>query len=256
MTPLEAILLGAIQGVAEFLPISSKGHLFLAQRWLGLSDPRANLFFVVMLHQASLAAILVYYGRAIARTFAVRRVEVLWVLLGTIPAGLVGVLLKRHLEALYVRPALTFAGFLVTASVLWAAHRRRPGAASLADLTAGRALAVGAAQALALLPGVSRSGMTVGAGVWAGLAGAEAVRFSFYLGAVAIAGAGLVEIRAAAAEGFSAPPPALAAGMLATFLASLGSLALLTRAVKRGWLVYFATYCAVLGAAGLAATAL
>ncbi len=256
MSLLDAVILGLIQGIAEFLPISSKGHLFLAQRFLGLTDPEANLFFVVMLHQASLAAIAVYYGRAILRTFATGRREILWVVVGTVPAALAGKFLKPHLLALYTQPVWTFAGLLATSAVLLAASRARRGERQVGQMTAFEALGVGLAQAAALLPGVSRSGMTVSGGLFTGLAAGEAVRFSFYLGAAAIFGAGVLEIGEARAAGLTVAPGLLAAGLAVTFVSSLAALWIVERVVDRGSLWVFSLYCALVGAGGLAWTLL
>lgn len=251
MSLFDAVVLGLIQGIAEFLPISSKGHLFLAQHFLGLEDPERNLFFVVMLHQASLAAIVAYYGRAMLRTVASARREILWVVLGTVPAALAGKLLKPHLLRLYVEPTWTFLGFLGTAAVLFAATRLPRGERRVAQMTAGEAFRVGVFQAAALLPGVSRSGMTVSAGLFGRLAAGEAVRFSFYLGAVAILGAGVLELGTARAAGLTVPIPVLAVGLAVTFGASLASLWAVERLVDRGSLWIFSAYCALTGSGGL-----
>ncbi len=250
MSLLDAIVLGLIQGIAEFLPISSKGHLFLAQRCLGLTDSDQNLFFVVMLHQASLAAILVYYRRAIVMTIRSARREIVWVILGTIPAAAAGVWLKRELVYLYAQPLWTFAGFLATAAVLFGAARVRTGTRSLEAASWKEVLSVGLFQAAALLPGVSRSGMTVSAGLFAGLSPHEAVRFSFYLGGVAILGAGAVEIREVVETGLGAAPAVLAVGLAVTFVSSLAALWVVERVVNRGKLIFFSVYCAMLGVGG------
>lgn len=251
MSLFDAVVLGLVQGIAEFLPISSKGHLFLAQHFLGLQDPEQNLFFAVMLHQASLAAIVAYYGRAMLRTAAAAPREILWVVLGTIPAALAGKCLKPFLLGLYVEPLWTFLGFLGTAAVLFGASRLPRGGRVMGQMTAGEAFRVGLFQAAALLPGVSRSGMTVSGGLFCRLTAGEAVRFSFYLGGVAILGAGILEFGEARAAGLTVPPAVLALGLGVTFGASLVSLWAVERLVDRGSLWIFSAYCALAGTGGL-----
>lgn len=259
MSWLDALVLALIQGIAEFLPVSSKGHLFLAQHVMGLSDPGQNLRFAVALHLASLAAILLYYAGAIRQTVFRKPKEILWVAVATVPVVLVGYWAHDLLQRIYGIPRLVFGGFLVTAALLWTAHRymRAPGRGT--PLTFQRlpgVLTVGIVQVLALLPGVSRSGMTVGSALLIGMDPPEAVRFSFYLGAVAIAGAGTLELTKAAGTGMGVSPWMLAVALVVTFVTSLVSLRLLERWVVRGKLVGFAVYCAAVGAAGLAWTCL
>ncbi|MGH7606906.1 MAG: undecaprenyl-diphosphate phosphatase, partial [Gemmatimonadales bacterium] len=196
MTLWQGIVLGVVQGLTEFLPVSSDGHLVLMGTLLGVPTP--GVFVEVALHVATLAAVLVVFGR---RLLAVgiaalrgRPAELRYALLlalAIVPAGIVGVGLRDLVARTY--DSLWFAGigFLITGTVLWTTRRERgegqvPGTAA--------ALGIGIGQALAILPGVSRSGLTVSVGLWARLTPAAAAEFSFLLAVPTIAGAAFVEL--------------------------------------------------------------
>ena len=201
---------GLVQGLTEFLPISSSGHLVIVPVMLGWEEPALGL--TVMLHMGTLVALLIYFradliGLALGLLgkgedpAAARRI-IRFLIIGTIPAVVAGLALGGFFEEPFHRPyetciELVITGFLLIGMERYGERaRRRP-------LDDGRAAFIGAGQALAILPGISRSGATIGAGLLAGLTREEATRFSFLLSIPAIAGAGLLDL----AEGSSSSAP-------------------------------------------------
>lgn len=191
---LGAIVLGIIQGFAEFLPISSTAHLVLVPwffKWEGLLD---SLTFDVALHAGTLVSILICFWRDILDIITKRFKMVLLIGLATIPAGLAGVLLKDRIEGVFRTPELIALMLIVFGMVMWVAERAKK-KKKMADVGFFGAIFIGCAQAVALIPGVSRSGITISAGLGAGLKREEAARFSFMLSIPVIAGAVLLEGR-------------------------------------------------------------
>ncbi|HPQ38807.1 MAG TPA: undecaprenyl-diphosphate phosphatase, partial [bacterium] len=203
-----AVILGAIQGITEFLPISSSGHLVLAQSILpGFSAP--GLVFDVVLHAGTLVAVLAYYRLdliRLARGLAGGLPEnenrdsrrwILGLLLATIPAAVVGVIADDAIEALFESPVFTAAFLCVTGLILflgeWLKSRHREHMDASSAMTPGRWLTVGIAQALAIIPGISRSGSTMAAGLAVGWSRETAARFSFLLMIPAVSGAVLLK---------------------------------------------------------------
>ncbi len=266
--PAGVLALAVVQGLAEFLPISSSGHLVLAQTAMGLT--RGGLTLDVALHVGTLVAVVAYYRRDLA--FLVRealagRVQlVLSLAVGTLPAAVVGLALRGRFEALFhsVRPVGAF--LLVTAGLLvWGeAARRRlaagaaappagvPGPAGMRDPGLLDALWIGCAQALAILPGISRAGATIAVGLARGLSPESAARFSFLLSLPVVLGAALLELPRAVEEGFQACSRGSALlGMALAAGVGWASLALLVTTLRRGAFRWFAVYCAVVGVAAL-----
>lgn len=241
-------ILAVVQGLTEFLPVSSKTHLLFARHFLG-REP--DLFFDITLHVGSLLAILVYYRRRWAELFRERRREVGLLAVGSLPAVAAAILFKTRIEALYADLRVASGLLVVTGLFLWAAERLGRERFALAEAPWGRALLIGGAQACALLPGISRSGSTIGAGYLVGLRREESVRFSFFLGAVAIAGALAFKGRdVLRGEGeFRALP--ILVGVAITFGVSLVAIRAVEILSLKGRLSLFAAYCAAAGAAGL-----
>jgi undecaprenyl-diphosphatase len=247
---LEALILGIIQGLTEFLPISSSGHLAVTQHLLGLSAPDANLFFNVMLHFATVLAILAVYWKDFLFLFTERRREAGLILLGTIPAGVIGLLFKDTFESLNGVLWAIGIGFLTTATILTICDRAGDEDADrrhLGELAFGAILMIGLAQAVALMPGVSRSGMTIAAALLLGTQRDEAVRFSFLLAVPVILGASILELKDFAQTDHPFEPIPLLIGMAAAGLVGYGALRVLLSMVKRRKLVFFALYCWLLG---------
>ena len=242
---LEAVLLGLLQGLTEFLPISSSGHVAIGMHLLGW-DPGGNLGFLVAVHLGSLGAVLVFSFREI-RAMLTTRPRLLWVVVvATVPLAVVGLLAKDLVEELS-RDLFAVGGFLLlTGGLLAYARTRDQGTGTTDRLSFGRALLVGLAQALAILPGVSRSGSTLAAGLTAGLEREQAVRFAFLLAAPAIAGAGLLlALKGEWSERL--PLAATLSGTVVSFVASLVAMRVMVAVVARRRLGWFACYCVAVG---------
>ena len=251
---LRDIILGLVQGLTEFLPVSSSGHLVIVPAVLGWEEPSLGL--TVFLHLGTLLALLVYFRRELITLFlgvlgqgedpAQARRMVRFLIIGTIPAVIAGVAFGSFFEGSFQRPYETCVELVITAGILVATERlgerarRRP-------LDDTRAAGIGVAQALAILPGISRSGSTIGAGLWFGMSREEATRFSFLLSVPAIAGAGVLDL----AKGELQVDSASMAGFVVAAVSSYLSIAVLLRFVRTHSLRVFAGYLLV--AAPLAA---
>ena len=199
MTTFDAIILGIVQGLTEFLPISSSGHLIIAREVFGITTA-GGLAFDAVLQCATALAIALYFWRdlySLARgTLARERealFEVLYLAVATVPAVLLGILLEEAMETVFRSVALV-AGTLIVGSLIMAAIEWIVRAQARSELTAPRAISIGLFQALALVPGMSRSGMTIVGGMLAGLSREAATRFAFLLGIPVLLGSGLKKI--------------------------------------------------------------
>jgi undecaprenyl-diphosphatase len=248
---LQAILLGILQGITEFLPVSSSGHLAVAEHFMKLDIPEATLqAFDVMVHVATLAAICIVFRKALIEAFTTRRRLIPLYIAGCIPAGVAGVLLKLYGQGVYndFKGSLICVGgaFMVTGLVLlltrfFAPRKRDSQTATMTD-----AWRVGICQAAALLPGISRSGVTISAGVIGGLTRSFAAQFSFVMAIPLILGAAAVDAKDLF-TGEAIPLGMITAGFIAAFITGLLSLFGLVAIVKRGRLWLFALYLLPLG---------
>ena len=204
MTHIDAAILGLVQGLTEFLPVSSSGHLVLAQHMLGLTCAE-NLTMDLLLHVATLAAVLISFRADIIRLVvgitsdAGQRRLALLLLAAMVPTGIIGLSIKPFIAGAFDRPAVVGALLVATGVLLYVAPRLRRPTGSLSDLRLPQALWIGLAQGVAVLPGVSRSGTTICAGMLGGLTGEAAARFSFLLAVLAIGAAMVLNIPDAAA---------------------------------------------------------
>ena len=245
---LDAIIWGFVQGLTEFLPISSSGHLVLVPALLeaagaDISDP--DLATSAVLHLGTLVAVVAYYRADLARmagfrTDPVARRILLLLAIGTIPA-LVGLPLEDTLSRLEERPELVAIALLGTGVTTRVPVRRR----SLDEATPVEALAVGAAQALALIPGISRSGTTITAGLALGLDREEAARFSFLLAIPTIAGGGLLSLGSLVAGGIDLAP--ILVGFLVSLVTGYAAIVLLLRILVSRGFGPFVAYCLAMG---------
>jgi undecaprenyl-diphosphatase len=256
---LQAIVLGIVQGLTEFLPISSSGHLILVPALLGWDDPfLESLAFSVMLHVATLLALLIYFARDWVRLVPAglaalrdrslggdpdRRLA--WLLAAsTVPAALVGFALNDLIETAFREPRLVAMTLVAGAVILWLADKVGSRSRPIEGLTFRAALGIGVAQALALIPGVSRSGISISAGLFAGLSREEAARFAFLMATPITAGAGLWEARRilAGEAGVDLPIVPLLAGMAASLLAGLLAIAIVLRYLRSNGVGIFVAY--------------
>ncbi len=204
----EAIVLGIVQGLTEFLPISSSGHLILAEWATGWKGELINnLTFDVSLHAGTLAAVLWYFWRDWLR-LGEASINVIrgkapahearlvgYLVLATIPAVIIGKSFEHIVETSFRNPLLVAAALAAGSLMMWLADQYSTRTRHLASMTLGHALLVGLAQSIALIPGVSRSGITISAALAAGYRREDAARFSFLLSTPVIAGAGLLKLR-------------------------------------------------------------
>jgi len=250
MTLWQGILLGLVQGLTEFLPVSSDGHLAVIAHVTGVRTP--GVFVEVALHVATLGSILVVYGRRFWRLVvgvlrrqpdALRYAGLL--IIGMIPAGLVGIFLEHLIERAFQSLWAAGVGFLVTAACLWSTRHRGPEGAS--QPSPRGALIIGLAQAFAPLPGVSRSATTISSGLWVGLGAVAAADFSFLMAIPLIAGAGLVEARHASADIAQVGAVPLLVGCIVAFLSGVFAIRFLVAMLRRGRFYQFAPYCLAIG---------
>jgi undecaprenyl-diphosphatase len=255
MTIVQAIVLGMVQGVTEFLPVSSSGHLVIFQHLFGLQ--REQLQQVVFLHFGTLLSILVVFRREIVEMMTVHRRLIGLILLGSVPAAAVGLQFHRLIEATFSSLFVVGACLLITGLLLTLAERARQvlrafaGEAEQIELSKVRpvdALIVGVAQAVAILPGVSRSGATISAALLCGLKRDAAARFSFLLAIPALGGAAALELRGLVKAG-EAPHDlwAVVAGVITAFVTGVVSLKLLIAVLRKRRLLIFAAYCFLMG---------
>lgn len=250
MSYLQAVVLGLVQGLTEFLPVSSDGHLVLAEHLIGVHTP--GVVVEVMLHVATLGSIVIVYGRrfGVLASGVVRRDPHALryaglMLLAMVPAGLVGVLLRDVVARAFDSLWAAGFGFWVTGSALWYAGRGAGGARE--QPSAAQALGIGIGQALAILPGVSRSGLTVAAGLASGMSALRAAEFSFLMAIPVIAGAGVLEARHLSADSGVAVGPLLVACLVA-FASGVWAIRVLLALLARGHFHRFAPYCFAIGA--------
>lgn len=249
MTGFEALILGVVQGLTEFLPVSSSGHLALGQYFLGIDG--SQLVFDTWLHLATLLAVVLFFWDHI-KQLSVRSWGV--ILISSVPAGLVGLLVYNLVEVWFGAVQLVLVALMITGifnlliDVFLKQQTQTSDSAmtELAGVNLQQGLVVGGLQALAIIPGISRSGSTVLGGLWRGLDRMAAFRFSFILSIPAILGASILQLIKAGSELRMNLPMLLGAG--AAFVTSLLALTIFKRvmtAVKFSW---FGVYCLVLGA--------
>lgn len=289
---VEALVVGAAQGVTELFPVSSLGHSILVPALVGgqwardldVSAPQSPyLAFLVGLHVATAAALLVFFWRDWLRVLAGfassarhRRIQtpnerLAWLIVAaTIPVGLAGLFGEKLFRTTLGKPIPAAAFLLLNGIALYAGEvlRRRAAAAPppddrcahtgeavdhrLAELPLGRGVLIGSAQILALLPGISRSGIAIVAGLWRGLSHEDAARFSFLLATPVILAAGVYKIPDLFGPMGAGIGGQVLAGSLASFVCAYLAVRFLTRYFETRTLIPFAIYCALLGAGSLA----
>lgn len=276
MTILQSFLLGALQGVTEFLPVSSSGHLAVAQHLFSLGD--VPLLFDVFLHLATLAAVVLYFRRSILKLFCAlgrmiarrpvvpgisgengltktdeaSRKTVTAVIVATLVTGVIGIAAEKMLPSLSIR--FVCALFIVTALILLFsqyASKKKEGVKESTGVSWKQALVVGAAQGIGTLPGISRSGSTIAGGLLSGVGRADAGEFSFIVSIPAILGAFILELKDFDTMSESIGVLPIVVGCAASFVVGYASLSILMKIIKKGKLGWFSCYLIPLGIAGL-----
>jgi len=248
-----AVILGLVQGLTEFLPVSSTAHLILVTGALGLDPDKFGLPFDVALHLGTALAVLLYFARTwlglVRDVFARRWRMPLLVIAGTLPAAIAGVLLESTVEKTLRAPVWIVLGLVAGSIVFVAVERIAARRRVMSELSVPDAILMGAAQAIALLPGISRSGITISAGLLRGLTREEATRFSFLLATPIILGAGLKTLLdARKASELLATSDVLVIGFIVSFASGLAAVAFLVRFLRTHSLNWFVGYRLALAA--------
>lgn len=254
MNIIEAIILGIVQGLTEFLPVSSSGHLEIGKVILG-TDIEQSLLFTVVVHGATVLSTIVVFFREIMKilkeSLSTRLNEsnlyIFKILLSMLPVLVVGLFFEEEVEA-YFTGNINFVGImlLITAGLLFLTSlARKEGKKKIPFLDA---IIIGIAQAIAVLPGISRSGATIATGIILGNKREEVAKFSFLMVLLPIIGANILSLTELETTGtFSYNAGALIAGFLAAFISGLLACRWMINIVKRGKLYYFAIYCTIIG---------
>ena len=243
MSFFQAIFLGIVQGLTEFLPVSSSGHLVIFQKIFGFTE--APIAFDALVHFGTLAALIVFFRKEILNIFKNKKL-ILNLAVGTIPIAFIGFLLKDKIEEIFNSLLLVGFSFLITATILFLASKVKESKKGIKEIKKLDSLIVGLFQALAILPGVSRSGSTISGAIFRDIKKEDAFNFSFFLGMIAISCA--MSLQIPDIKNFSSDE--IANGFLGfLFAAIVGyfSLKVLKKFVINGKLHYFGIYCAILG---------
>ncbi|GAB6146264.1 undecaprenyl-diphosphate phosphatase [Desulfocicer niacini] len=263
----QGIILGILQGLTEFLPVSSSGHLALGQSFFGITEP--TLFFDVSLHMGTLLAVIVVFfkdikGMILALVALFKQLfsgqdtgsmiknneEIrfaLFIIVGSIPTAFMGLGLKPYVDTLF--SSISFVGcmLLITGTFLWMTRTVSSPGDGIMGFGVKRALLVGLCQGMAVIPGISRSGATISAALFSGIDRETAARFSFLLSIPAIVGAMILSLKDFIEYGSAINITATLCGTLIAFAVGYGALVFLLRIVKKGRLHLFAPYCWSLG---------
>ncbi len=254
---LSCIALGVLQGLTEFLPVSSSGHLVMLQGLLGFKEN--PVAFDLLLHLATLGAVFLYFRKdlwmltlSLFPPYSERKDErrlVAWILLATVVTAAIGLGLKHQVEALFSTPGWVSGALLYTGLLLFMGDWVESGTVSSEEAGPWRSLMVGLFQGVAVFPGVSRSGSTVVAGILTGLSREESGRFSFLLAVPAILGAAVLEAPKLTTISHDLFIPYLA-GMAAAFVVGYAAIAVFLKAIKTRSLKWFGFYCWAVALAG------
>jgi len=248
MSFLQVLVLSLVQGLTEFLPVSSSGHLVIFQKFFGLARP--PVLFDILLHLGSLGAIVVYFGKDLWE-IAIRKEKrgLIWlIVLGTIPAGIVGSLFDKQIEAVFDSLKGVGLGFIFTAVLLFSTKFIKNKSRQFNQLKWQDAITIGFFQAIAIFPGISRSGSTIASGLSRGLSAEAAFNFSFYLAVPAILGAFVIKAGDLTSYSFNETALGLI-GMVISGIISYLSLRFLEKTLKSDRLCWFGIYTLILGIA-------
>ena len=258
MTELEAFVLGLIQGLTEFLPVSSSGHLVVLQALFGTEQQ--GILVEIVVHVATLASVLIFYRRRVGaliagaiRGDAAALTYGLKLVVATLPAVLLVLVAGDIMDGLFESPAVAGVGFLITGGILWST-RKTAASAQLWEPGWGAALLIGCAQALAIMPGISRSGATVATALALGVAPLAAAEFSFLMSVIAISGAAVRALPELGSAG-SAVIGSLAIAAASALVFGVAAIWIFVRLLQTRGFHYFAYYTWAAGFAVLAGLA-
>lgn len=266
MTPFQAFILGVIQGLTEFLPISSSGHLVLSQRLFGLREP--ELFFDISVHLGTLIAVIIFFQKDIRSiiaslvTFIVSlfkketRLSYVWedlnlrltllIVIGSVPTAFIGLMFSKIADQLFSSIFIVGCALIVTGVLLWITCLIKTEGKDISGFSIRNALTIGVAQGIAIIPGVSRSGSTIAVGLLLGLNRETSARYSFLLSIPAIAGAELL-LSLKGIHGNAVFDMVTIIGMLTAGIVGYLALTLLVYIVKKGQIHLFSPYCWTVG---------
>jgi undecaprenyl-diphosphatase len=249
MTVTQALLSGIIQGLTEFFPVSSSGHLALFQAMLGMKEVMA---FDIFLHFGTLISVVIFFRKDIIKLFTGDIKTLKFIIIASVPTFIIGILFKDVVESIFSSVRLVGAALIVTGLFLlvasFAAFRKRHAGGSK-QLGALNSAMIGIAQGIAVIPGISRSGSTIGTALIAGLDDKTAIKFSFLLALPAILGANLLKVRHIYGNLVSVEAVPYIAGFIAAVLSGLAAIKLLYGILKNNLLYLFGIYCLLAGAA-------
>jgi len=268
MEPIQAVILGIVQGLTEFLPISSSGHLVLFQHLFGLKEP--ELFFDISVHAGTLVAVILFFRKDLwaiivsvihfLSLFLKKQASfndiqenadvkmAFLIIVGSIPTGIIGLLFKQIAEQLFSSVFIVGFMLLVTGLLLWITRRVKAVGRNITGFSVKDALIIGVVQGLAITPGISRSGSTIATGLLLGLNREMAARYSFLLSIPAIVGAEILSLKDVS---FQAIDTSVILGTIAAGIVGYFSLTLLVYIVKKGQLHIFSPYCWAIGIVAL-----
>ncbi|OQX16213.1 MAG: hypothetical protein BWK80_40400 [Desulfobacteraceae bacterium IS3] len=268
METIQGFILGIVQGLTEFLPISSSGHLILFQHLFGLKEP--ELFFDISVHAGTLVAVIIFFRKELwAIIVSVIHFLSLWIkkqasfndiqenpdvkmafliIIGSVPTGIIGLLFREIAEELFSSVFIVGFMLLVTGLLLWMTRRVKAVGRNITGFSLKDALIIGTVQGIAITPGISRSGSTIAAGTLLGLNREMAAKYSFLLSIPAIVGAEILSLKDMS---FQAIDNAVIVGTIIAGIVGYFALTLLTYIVKKGQLHIFSPYCWAIGIAAL-----
>ncbi len=243
MTLPQAVILGAVQGVTEFFPISSSGHLVIIQGIFGIKGPQ--LAFDIFLHLGSLLSILIYFRKDIINIITKDRRTAFYVVAASVPTVMIALMFKDAVEELFARPHIV--GYMLLATGLWllaaSLYDRLKKARPPKKLGFINSIMIGVGQGIAVIPGISRSGATIGAGIFSGIGREAAFKFSFLLAIPAIVGASLLKCKEIGAGLNSGDYLHFIAGAFTAMIVGIISIGILSKIVISGKLYIFGIYC-------------
>jgi len=238
MNYIWALILGVLQGFTEFLPVSSSGHLVLAQSLIpNFSQP--GILFDVFLHFGTLFAVLFFFRKKI---FKLSWKYVLYIVIATIPAVLVGFFLKDSIEILFSNVEIVGIALIITGLLNFLTHKHKE---EIKELDSKKSVFVGFMQAFAIIPGISRSGSTIFSGIKSGLSSKDAAEFSFLISVPAIIGANVLEIYSSWGESINYVPYLI--GFISAFISGIFAIKLVLKFLEERKFKIFAFYCLILG---------